>query len=181
VALSNDQSDVPPAAPGRDPLPDLVFEAVVRPHRSLSRRGVAIVLGSLGVVSLGVTTMFYLMGAWPIVGFNGGEVLLAAALLRAHARSRRTREVLLLTSQDLRILRFDESGRRTETQLPAAWLNIILEDRPGRVPALYAATRGRREEMARVLGEPEKRDLAQALQQAIHSMRHPEFDNPQLG
>jgi len=72
-------------------------------------------------------------------------------------------------------------ARRTETQLPAAWLNIILEDRPGRVPALYAATRGRREEMARVLGEPEKRDLAQALQQAIHSMRHPEFDNPQLG
>ena len=177
MAPSSNQPDDPPSAP----VQDLVFEAELRPHRSLSRRGVAIVLGCLGVVSLGVTTMFYLMGAWPIVGFNGGEVLLAAALLRAHARSRRTREVLLLTAQNLRILRYDENGRRTETQLPAAWLNIVLEDRPGRVPALYAATRGRREEVARVLGEPEKRDLAAALKQAIHGMRHPEFNNPQLG
>jgi uncharacterized membrane protein len=161
--------------------PDLVFEAELRPHRSLSRRGVAIVLGGLGAVSLSVTTMFYFLGAWPIAGFNGGEMLVAAALLRAHARSRRAREVLLLTAQDLRILRYDENGGRTEHALPAAWLNIILEERPGRVPALYAATHGRREEVARVLGEPEKRDLADALKAALHGVRHPTFDNPQLG
>jgi uncharacterized membrane protein len=167
-----------------DPEPawtsDLIFEAELKPHRSLSPRGVAIVLGFLGVVSLCVTTMFYFMGAWPIVGFNGGEMLIAAALLRSHARSRRAREVLLLTAQDLRILRFDEDGKRTERFLPAAWLNIVLEERPGRVPALYASTHGRREEVARALGEPEKRSLAAALSAAIDGMRHPHFDNPQL-
>jgi uncharacterized membrane protein len=150
------------------------------PHRSLSSRGLALILCFLGVVSLSVTTMFWFLGAWPIAGFNGGEMLLAAFLLSAHAKSRRAREVLLLTAQDLRILRFDENGGRTERSLPAGWLNVILEERPGRVPALYLVTHGRSEEVARVLGEPQKRDLAEALKDALHRMRNPVFKNPQL-
>jgi uncharacterized membrane protein len=163
-----------------DPRGDLVFEAELRPHRSLSPRGLMILLGFMASVSLAVTTLFYLLGAWPIVGFNGGEMLLAAFLLRAHARSAKAREVLLLTQQDLRILRFSENGTRTEHYVPAAWLNIVVEERPGRVPALYAATRGRREELGRALGEDAKRDLARSLSSALYGMRHPVFDNAHL-
>ncbi len=158
----------------------LHFEAELVPHRSLSTRGLAILLGCMGVISLGVTTLFWFLGAWPIAGFNGGEMLLAAVLLRAHARSRRAREVLLLTSESLRILRFEPDGHQTERHLPAAWLAVTLEERPGRVPALYLASHGRREEVARVLGEAEKRDLAESLKAALHRMRHPTFNNPQL-
>jgi uncharacterized membrane protein len=151
------------------------------PHRSLSGRGLSILLASLGTASLLVTTMFWWLGAWPIAAFNGGEMLLAAVLLRAHVRGQRAREVLLLTGNALRILRFDENGGRTERHLPAAWLNVIVEERPGRVPGLFVATHGRREELARVLGEEAKRNLAEALAGALHRMRHPVFDNPQLG
>jgi uncharacterized membrane protein len=55
-----------------------------------------------------------------------------------------------------------------------------LEEKPGRVPGLFLSTRGRREEIARVLGEPQKRDLAEALRDALYRLRHPIFDNPQL-
>ena len=150
------------------------------PHRSLSTRGLSILLACLGVISLSVTTLFWWLGAWPIAGFNGGEMLLAAVLLRAHMRAMRAREVILLTGRSLRILRFDEDGKRTERHMPAAWLNVIVEERPGRVPGMYLATHGRREEVARVLGEDAKRDLAQALAGALHRMRHPVFENPQL-
>lgn len=158
----------------------LHFEAEVVPHRSLSPRGLTILLCGLGSVSLGVTTLFWWLGAWPIAGFNGAEMILAALLLRAHMRARRARELLLLSDQGLRILRYDENGGKAERHLPAAWLNVILEERPGRVPALYLATHGRREEVARALGEPAKRDLADALKAALHRMRNPIFDNPQL-
>lgn len=157
-----------------------LFEAELTPHRSLSPRGLALVLGFLGTVSLGVTTLFWFLGAWPIAGFNGGEMLIAAALLRAHARSRRVREVLLLDDAEMRILRFDENGGKTEAHLPAAWLNVVLEEKPGRVPTLVLASHGKREEVARVLGEPEKRDLAVALAEALYRLRNPTFDNPQL-
>lgn len=158
----------------------LVFEAEVVPHRSLSPRGVTILLGGLGAVSLCVTTMFWWLGAWPIAGFNGGEMILAAILLRAHMRGRRARELLLLSEGGLRILRHDENGGKAERYLPAAWLNVVLEERPGRVPALYLATHGRREEVGRVLGEAAKRDLAAALKDALYRLRNPVFENPQL-
>ena len=51
---------------------------------------------------------------------------------------------------------------------------------PGRVPTLVLASHGKREEVARVLGEPEKRDLAVALAEALYRLRNPTFDNPQL-
>lgn len=158
----------------------LHFEAELVPYRSLSPRGLAILLSFLGVVSLGVTTMFWYLGAWPIAGFNGGEMILAAVLLRAHIRSRRAREVLLLTEQTLRILRFDEDGNRDEVSLPAAWLNVVLEERPGRVPSLLVSSHRKHQEVAKMLGDADKRDLAAALKDALHRMRNPVFDNPQL-
>jgi uncharacterized membrane protein len=158
----------------------LLFEAELTPHRSLSPKGLAIILSFLGVVSLSVTTLFWMLGAWPIAGFNGAEMLLAAALLRAHMRGRREREVLLLSPSALRILRFAPSGARSETHLPAAWLTLTLLERPGRVPALYLRTHGRQEEVAHLLGEEAKRSLAEALSEALHRLRHPIFENPQL-
>jgi uncharacterized membrane protein len=103
------------------PPETLIFEAVLQPHRSLSARGIGIVLGFLGTVSLGVTTLFWWLGAWPIAGFNGGEMLIAAALLRAHARSRRAREVLLLTDGGMRVLNFDENGGKSVRAACPAW------------------------------------------------------------
>jgi len=158
----------------------LLFEAEVVPHRSLSTRGLSILLASMGVVSLTVTTLCWWVGAWPIAGFNGAEMLLAALLLRMHIRGLRAREVLLLTGQHFRVLRFDQDGNRTERQLPVAWLNVVVEERPGRVPGLFVVTHGRREELARALGENAKRDLAEALRGALHRLRHPVFENPQL-
>jgi uncharacterized membrane protein len=159
---------------------NLIFEAELRPHRSMSPHGLSIVIGLLCVVSLGVTMLFWSMGAWPIAGFNGVEMLIAAALLHINARAKRAREVLLLSDQGLRVLRFDVNGRRSEREIPSAWLNVTLQERPGRVPALYVTARGRVEEVAQALGEDEKRDLAAALANALHSWRHPVFDNPQL-
>ncbi len=158
----------------------LIFEAVLQPHRSLSARGIGIVLGFLGTVSLGVTTLFWWLGAWPIAGFNGGEMLIAAALLRAHARSRRAREVLLLTDGGMRVLNFDQNGGKTECRLPGGWLNVVLEERQGRVPGLLLITHGRRVEVARMLGEEQKRDLFDTLKGVLYKMRNPIFDNPQL-
>jgi uncharacterized membrane protein len=161
------------------PEPTL-FEAVLTPHRSLSLRGLGYVLGFLGVVSLGVTTMFWYLGAWPIAGFNGGEMLVAAALLRTHARSRRAREVLLLSESGMRVLFFDQDGGKRERYLPSGWLNVVIEERQGRVPGLVLTTHGRRLEVARMLGEAEKRDLAETLRDVLHRMRNPVFENAQL-
>ena len=158
----------------------VVFEAEVTPHRSLSVRGLRLVIGAVCAVSLLTTSVFWYLGAWPVAGFNGGEVALAMVLLRVHAKSNRQRELLLLSGQALRVLRTDSQGRASEHSLPPFWLNVRLQERPGRVPGLYLTARGQQLEVAATLGEPEKRDLADALAAAIHRLKNPVFDNPQL-
>jgi len=161
-------------------LDRLVFEAVVKPHRSLSGKGVWIVIGCMTTFSLIVTSMMYLLGAWPVIGFNGADIALAIFLLWLNMRAGRAREVIALSEQALRITQIDIHGRQARTQLSPYWLNVVLEERAGTVPKLILASRGRQTEVARQLGEAEKRDLAAALTGALHKWRNPRFNNPQL-
>ncbi|GAC1348009.1 MAG: DUF2244 domain-containing protein [Acetobacteraceae bacterium] len=162
------------------PGPPPQFEAVIVPHRSLDPAGLRWVAGSLCVLSAVVSTGLWLVGAWPVIGFTGAEVALAVWLLRRNARGARASEMLLLSEAGLRIVRTDVAGRRRERRLDGYWVRTTLLERPGRAPALLVSDRRRRVEVGADLGEQEKRDLAEALRQALERHRHPDFDNPQL-
>ncbi len=47
----------------------LYFDAWLRPHRSLTRRGLALVLALAAVPSFGLGLVFLSLGAWPVTGF----------------------------------------------------------------------------------------------------------------
>jgi uncharacterized membrane protein len=157
-----------------------LFEAVVVPHRSLSPRGLKLLIGAIVTLSVCSTSVFWWLGAWPIAGFNGVEITTALLLLRYNARAVRANEVILLSPSVLRVIRTTQDGKRTEETVSPTWINVLLTDRPGRVPGLYLAAHGRQLEVGASLGEPEKLDLAQALKDALHRWRNPVFDNPQL-
>jgi uncharacterized membrane protein len=162
------------------PEDDVLFEAVIVPHRSLGRRGLRnVILLICGLAGLTIVR-FLVVRAWPVLCFSVVEVGLAVLLLLVNARRARGSEVVLLSGGALRILRTDPAGRRAECSLEPGWLNVSLEDEPGRVPRLFLVARGVREEIATTLGEAEKRDLAAALGDALYRLRHPVFDNPQL-
>lgn len=157
-----------------------LFEAVIVPHRSLSRRGLGVLAGAIVALSMTVTAVFWWLGAWPVALFNGVEISTALLLMRHHARAVRATEVLLLSPSALRIVRTGLDGVRTERRLAPAWLRLELQERKGRVPGLYLATRGERVEVAASLGEAEKLSLADALRTALEAWQRPVFDNPQL-
>lgn len=157
-----------------------LFEAVIVPHRSLSEAGLRRLLLVICAMCGASAAVFVWLGAWPVGGFTGLELLLAAVLFRLNARAAKGSEMVLLTEAGLRVIRTSPDGVRRERTLPPAWLNMVLEDRPGRVPALVLVARDIRVEIGRDLGEVEKRDLADALGGALERMRHPRFDNPQL-
>ncbi|MDE8346411.1 MAG: DUF2244 domain-containing protein [Acidocella sp.] len=160
--------------------PRLLFEAVVSPHRSLSRRALKTVFGLMVCASLMVTLLMFILGAWPVIGFNGADIALAGFLLWLNMRAARAREVISLSEAALDVTRTDVNGRRVSFSLPAYWLKVVLHERPGTVPKLLLTARGTSVELAHQLGEAPKRDLAAALTAALHRARHPRFDNPQL-
>src|SRR5690348_11224231 len=152
-----------------------VFEAVIVPHRSLTSRGLTILIVVLGTLCSLVGLRFWLIGAWPVACFGLVEIGLAAFLLLLNARQARASELIILSESALRIVRTDARGQRRESVLPVGWLNALLEEPPGRVPRLLLVAHGVREEVATSLGEAEKRDLSVALAQALHRLRNPRF------
>lgn len=157
-----------------------LFEALIIPHRSLSPRGLRILIAVICLLSGLIMLRFWLIGAWPVAGFSVAEIGIAIFLLRLNADRARTSELVLLSEDTLRIVRTGRAGRRDERVLPVGWLNVVLEEHPGRVPKLLLVARGLSEEIAATLGEVEKRDLWSALREALHLARNPRFDNPQL-
>jgi len=164
------------------PLADetILFEAAILPHRSLTPRGRQMLIGGICMLLLLTGTRFSLIGAWPVAGFIIIELGLAAFLLWHHQRSARRVELLLLSPDAIRIVRTDPDGRKRGMRLSTGWLVVELEERPGRVPGLLLCAPGHRLEVATDLGDEAKRDLAQALREAVLNVRNPRFDNPQL-
>ncbi|MEJ0016940.1 MAG: DUF2244 domain-containing protein [Acetobacteraceae bacterium] len=125
----------PPAMPRYIRMMDsdaTVFEAVIVPHRSLSSRGLAVLMAVLGLICAVIVLSFWLIGAWPVAGFGVVELGLAVFLLRLNASRARASELVLLSERALRIIRTDRHGRREERVLPVGWLNAVIEDLPGR-------------------------------------------------
>ncbi len=158
----------------------VLFQALIVPHRSLSRRGLRLLAAFIAGVSTLIAIRVWLLGAWPAVAFGVVEVALALGLLGLNARHARASELVVLTAATLSVTRTDAGGRCHERRLPSAWLNVVLKEEPARVPRLLLACRDASEEIGAALGEAERRELAAALREAMWRMRNPLFDNPQL-
>jgi uncharacterized membrane protein len=161
------------AAGGKDGV--LYFEAELHPHRSLSRKNLLLVFCGMAAGSLYVTTLMYFLGAWPVIGFNGADILLAALLFWLNVRAARAREIIRLSDAALEITNISPSGRQVHVVLSPDWARVELQERPAAVPALYLRARGAVAEVGRQLGEAQKRDLAEALNRALARRRAPRF------
>lgn len=161
-------------------MEDVLFQALIVPHRSLSPRGLWAVVGLIVGCTVLILLRVWLIHAWPVLGFGVVEIGLAVALLCWNARRTRASELVLLTTEVMTVVRTDAAGRRTERRLPVGWLNVVLVEEAGRVPRVLLASHSVREEVGDALGEAERREFASALRTALWRMRNPIFDNPQL-
>ncbi|MEX0405619.1 DUF2244 domain-containing protein [Aquibium sp. LZ166] len=88
-----------------------IFSALLTPHRSLGPRGFAILMGVIGIISFAIGLLFWSIGAWPIVGFFGLDVLLVYFAFKMNYRAARAREEVTVTRTRLDIRKIAPSGR----------------------------------------------------------------------
>ncbi len=60
----------------REPQDGRLFSALLTPHRSLGPRGFMVLMSAVCLVSFGTGLLFYMIGAWPVMGFMGLDVAL---------------------------------------------------------------------------------------------------------
>lgn len=147
------------------------FRAVLAPHRSLSPVGFVALMTGVGVVGFAAGLAFYLIGAWPVLGFFGLDVLLVYVAFRLNYRSGRLRETVELVPEALTVTRFHPSGRREQFSFNPYWVRVELtEGRDGRTD-LKLRLHDRVVSFGRFLTDEERRDLATTLTGALADTR----------
>src|ERR1700712_637372 len=73
-----------------------LFEIRMLANRRLLPRAMRRVILLLTGASLLISALFWHLGAWPVPGFCGAEVLVACLLLRRNARGGRASEAIVL-------------------------------------------------------------------------------------
>src|SRR5436190_21902976 len=91
------------------PQPEL-FSALLTPHRSLNRTGFLVLMAFLCAISFAAGLAFLLMGAWPVLGFFGLDVLAVYWAFRISFRNAKASEEITVTPSELRVRRVSQRG-----------------------------------------------------------------------
>ncbi|WP_407048764.1 DUF2244 domain-containing protein [Methyloraptor flagellatus] len=155
-----------------EPADPPFFSAVLTPHRSLGPRGLALLLGGVGVVS-GVTALaFSLLGAWPVVGFAGADVALIALAFAANYRSARAREEIAVGPLEILFTKVGPRGDRIDYRFNPVWVRLEIERVPDEgVTHIYLYSRGRGVEIGAFLNPDDRTSFADALGAALRAAR----------
>ncbi|MFV3075083.1 DUF2244 domain-containing protein [Niveispirillum fermenti] len=149
----------------------ILFRAVIHPHRSLSPAGFRRLMWCVGGLSLGTGLIFFLNGAWPVVGFMGVDVALLYWAFKASYRSGHAQETVELTDRALTVERVDPAARRQRWTFQPTWLRVHLDDpiRPG--SQITLSSHGRHLVVGSYLCLDERQDFARALRAALDDWR----------
>ena len=143
------------------------FRAVLTPHRSLGPKGFLALMLAFGAVSFATGVVFLAMGAWPVLGFFGLDVLLVYIAFRLNYRSGRRYETLELTPAQFVLTRVHPSGRQERFDCNPYWARVNLREWPDGRTALSVVSRGTELRFGAFLNDDERRKLASALREAL--------------
>jgi len=160
------------------PQPEL-FSALLTPHRSLNRTGFLVLMGFLCAISFAAGLAFLLMGAWPVFGFFGLDVLAIYWAFRINFRHARASEEITVTPSELRVRRTSHRGHMVEWVLNPLWVRLDQKgDAEFGIERLYLVSRGRRVSIGSFLGADEKASFAKALLAALQAAKRGPTYNP---
>ena len=156
-----------------------LFSALLTPHRSLNRTVFLLVMAFLSLISFAAGIAFLLMGAWPVFGFFGLDLLAIYIAFRINFRRANAREEISVTPSELRLRRISHRGQVMEWVLNPLWVQLdqISHEEFG-IERLYLVSRGRRVSVGSFLGPEEKASFSKALRAGIAAARRGVTYNP---
>jgi len=145
-----------------------IFAAVVTPHRSLGSLGFLVLMSAVGGVSFVAGMVFLMLGAWPVFGFFGLDVLLIYWAFRVNYRAALAYEEVTVTHSELLVRKVSHRGKIAEWSFNPLWVRLDrdIHEEFG-LQQLFLVSRGRRLPIAGSLSPPERESFAAALGAAI--------------
>ena len=156
-----------------------LFAALLTPHRSLNRTGFLVLMAFVSAVSFAAGVAFWWMGAWPVLGFFGLDLLVIYWAFRINFRRAGASEEITVTPSELRVRRISHRGHVAEWVVNPLWVRLEQEsDAEYGIERLYLVSRGRHVSIGHFLSPGEKASFAKALMAALHAARRGPTYNP---
>ena len=141
------------------------------PHRSLSQRGFTILLLILGTLAVAIGLGFFLLGAWPVIGFMGLELVVLYAAFRLNYRDGKASEQLLIHANGLDLIRISPAGKQNRTSFASHWLRAELIPQKGKRKTLALRHHHDSFEIGAFLPPAEKKKIQSLINERIEAAR----------
>lgn len=153
-------------------LEPTIFSAVITPHRSLGRTGFVILMAAFGAVSFIAGMVFLMLGAWPVFGFFGLDVLLLYWAFKLNYRHAAAYEEVTTTPVALTVRKVSHRGHAREWVLNPLWVKLdMTELHEFGIERLFLVSRGQKLTIANFLGPDEKASFANAFGEALNKAK----------
>ncbi|HVY50208.1 MAG TPA: DUF2244 domain-containing protein [Devosia sp.] len=150
-----------------------LFAATLTPHRSLSPAGKRVVIGLIAALAILPGIIFYLAGAWPVVGFMGLDVLAIWAAFTISMRGGRAYEVITLWPKTLELKKVDAKGVEEILNFTPQSVRFLIDrDFNERVTALWFKAESRKIPVGAFLSSDEKLSFSKVFGTALRKARH---------
>lgn len=150
---------------------DLHIDAILYPHRSLSPRQFVALMVAIALVSFVAGTIFASLGAWPVLGFFGLDVLAIYLAFRINFRRARRREIVQLSQEKLTIASVDPAGRRRSWDFQPYWVRLTRHEDPAGRGHLAVHSHGRTVLFGTFLTAEERGSFEAVLAEALGRLR----------
>ena len=128
-------------------------------------------MACLGIVSFVTGMAFLLMGAWPVLGFFGLDVLLVYIAFKLNYRSGRAYELIEISPDLLTLTQVDPKGHSKQHTFNPYWVRVLFSEQVDGRTNLRLSSHGKELEFAHVLNDDERREFARVLEGALATAR----------
>ena len=107
-----------------DPAADRIYTTRLTPYRSMTPRAIRRFIIGFCCLNLVLSTPFFIMGAWPVVGFMGLDVLALYIAFKINFRSADAYETVEVTALELVLAKVTARGQREVWRFNPAWVRL---------------------------------------------------------
>ncbi len=145
----------------------LYMDAVIQPNRSLSDRGMWIVLGVFAAFNLWMAVFLFIIGAYPVPIFLGLDLFGVVIAFRLYRRRAGRAERVRVDADRITVWRESAKGASTVWTSPTAFTRIRFEAGVQRARRLSLHLSNRSIAIGQALGADERERLHRRLRQAV--------------
>ena len=114
---------------------------------------------------------FFLIGAWPVIGFLGLELVVVYIAFRLNYRSAKAYEQLLIHHAGITIIRLSDNGTQTRDELASLWLKAEIIKQSGKRKLLGLRLHSQFHEIGAFLPPAEKSNPKDLINERIEKAR----------